>query len=162
MIIDHNVVHDADKSSAPAASAAPPSDDGLFIPVSLPRGMGYHVIDPDGLAAVPDRPCELRRVSEAAGFERMAANWFRAEPGEDVPLAYHYHDDQEELFYVIAGTLHVETPEETFEVPEGSLFAVEPDSPQRAHNPADADDPVTLLAVGAPAVDDVHPYESEV
>ncbi|MFB9825306.1 cupin domain-containing protein [Halobaculum roseum] len=123
--------------------------------------MGYHVIDPDELTAVPDRPCELRRVSEAAGFERMAANWFRAAPGEDVPLAYHYHDDQEELFYVIEGTLHVETPETTYEVPEGSLFAVEPDSPQRAHNPEDADDSVTLIAVGAPAVDDVHPYEPE-
>ena len=123
--------------------------------------MGYHVVNPDELEAVSDRPCELRRVSDAAGFERMAANLFRAEPGEDLPLAYHYHDDQEELFYVIEGTLHVETPEGTFAVPEGSLFAVEPDSPQRAHNPADADGPVAALAIGAPAVDDVHPYEPE-
>ncbi|SHH12168.1 cupin domain-containing protein [Halobaculum gomorrense] len=123
--------------------------------------MSYHVVDPDQLESVPDRPCELRRVAEAAGFEQMAVNWFRADPGEDIPLAYHYHDDQEELFYVIEGTLHVETPEGTYEVAEGSLFAVEPDSPQRAHNPADADAPVTTLAVGAPAVDDVHPYEPE-
>ena len=123
--------------------------------------MGYHVVNPDELEAVSDRPCELRRVSDAAGFERMAANLFRAEPGEDLPLAYHYHDDQEELFYVIEGTLRVETPEGTFEVPEGSAFAVEPDSPQRAHNPADANGRVTALAIGAPAIDDVHPYEPE-
>lgn len=124
--------------------------------------MSYHVITPDDLESVPDRPCELRRVAEAAGFERMAANWFTAAPGEEIPLAYHYHEKQEELFYVVDGTLHVETPEETFEIPEGSLFAVEPDSPQRAHNPADADASVTTLAIGAPAVDDdARVYEPE-
>ncbi len=161
MVIGHTVVDDGDKPSARMSSPRTTADDGLFIPVGFPRGMGYHVVTPDELEPVPDRPCELRRVSEAAGFEEMAANWFRAEPGEEIPLAYHYHDDQEELFYVIEGTLHVETPEGTYEVPEGSLFAVEPESPQRAHNPADADAPVTTLAVGAPAVDDVHPYEPE-
>ncbi|ESP89601.1 cupin domain-containing protein [Candidatus Halobonum tyrrellensis] len=124
--------------------------------------MGYRVVDPADVDPAPDRPCELRRVGEAAGLERMAVNRFRARPGEEIPLAYHYHDEQEELFYVVAGTLAVETPDRTYEVSEGSLFAVDPGSPQRAHNPAEADDPVTVLAVGAPPVaDDANPYDPD-
>jgi mannose-6-phosphate isomerase-like protein (cupin superfamily) len=124
--------------------------------------MGYRVVDPEDLETVPDRPCELRRVSEAAGLSRMAVNRFRAEPGEQLPLAYHYHDEQEELFVVLDGTLAVDTPERTYEVPAGSFFAVEPESPQRAHNPADADADVTVVAVGAPPVSgDVHAYDPD-
>ena len=123
--------------------------------------MGYHVVDPADLDPVPDRPCELRRVSEAAGLSGMAVNRFSAAPGEQLPLAYHYHDEQEELFYVVEGTLAVETPERTYEVPTGSFFAVEPKSPQRAYNPADADGRVTVIAIGTPAVTDVHAYDPD-
>jgi mannose-6-phosphate isomerase-like protein (cupin superfamily) len=135
--------------------------DGVFFARDMNTDMGYHVVDPADLDTVPDRPCELRRVSDAAGFSRMAVNRFRADPGEQLPLAYHYHDEQEELFYVVKGTLAVETPERTYEVPAGSFFAVEPKSPQRAYNPADADGRVTVVAVGAPAVTDVHAYEPD-
>ncbi len=147
---------------SPAGPGPLAVDDALLPAVAICRGMGYHVVNPDDLAEEPDRPCELRRIAEAAGFEKLAANWFRAEPGEELPLAYHYHEEQEELFYVVEGTLHVETPEETFAVPEGSLFAVTPGSPQLAHNPADADEPVTALALGAPAVSgDAVAYDPE-
>jgi len=77
-----------------------------------------------------------------------------------LPLAYHYHDDQEEAFYVLSGTLRIETPDETYEVPEDGLFAVDPGSPQRAFNPEDAETPVDVLAIGAPPAEgDVHAYE---
>jgi len=124
--------------------------------------MGYRVVDTEAVEPSPDRPCELRRLSEAAGLERMAVNRFVAEPGEQIPLAYHYHDTQEEAFFVLSGTLHVETPEETYRVPAGDLFAVDPGSPQRAFNPADADEAVTVLAIGAPpADDDAHAYDPD-
>jgi len=122
--------------------------------------MGHRVVDPDEVEPAPDRPCELRRLSEPAGLENVAVNRFVAEPGEQIPLAYHYHDEQEEAFYVLAGTLHVETPDRTYRVPEDELFAVDPGSPQRAFNPADADAPVKVLALGAPpADDDAHAYD---
>jgi hypothetical protein len=38
-------------------------------------------------------------------------------------------------------------------VPADDLFVVDPESPQRAYNPADADGPVTVLAIGAPPAD---------
>lgn len=33
--------------------------------------MGYHVIDPDDLDPVPDRPSEMRYASEAVGMNEM-------------------------------------------------------------------------------------------
>lgn len=123
--------------------------------------MGYSVLAPEDVEATPDRPCLQRALGDAAGVENLAVNLYAAEPGEQVPLAYHYHDDQEELFYVLSGTLHVETPEGTLRVGTDELFVAEPGSPHRAHNPADAAAPVRLLAVGAPAVDDAHAYDPD-
>ncbi|WP_226004791.1 cupin domain-containing protein [Natrinema salinisoli] len=123
--------------------------------------MDYSVVDPDDLERVDDRPCDLRRLSEAAGMDNVAINRFDAEPGEQLPLAYHVHDTQEEAFLVLSGTLHVETPEGELVVSEGSMFAAQPESPHRAYNPEDADEPVSVVAIGAPSVDDVAPYEPE-
>ncbi|WP_247002358.1 cupin domain-containing protein [Halosolutus gelatinilyticus] len=124
--------------------------------------MGYRLIDPDEIEPAPDRPSECRKLAGAAGLESMAINRFRAEPGEDLPLAYHYHDTQQEAFYVLSGTLAVETPAETYEVPAERLFVVDPEHPQRAYNPEDAGEAVTVLAIGAPpAADDAHVYEPE-
>ena len=123
--------------------------------------MGYRVVDAEAAEPTPERPSEHRALSEPAGLSELAVNHFRAEPGEMLPLAYHYHDEQEEVFYVLSGTLSVETPDGTYEVPAGSLFAADPDSPHRAHNPAEADGAVEVLAVGAPVADDVHEYDPE-
>ncbi|MFC6768875.1 cupin domain-containing protein [Natrinema soli] len=115
--------------------------------------MDYSVVDPDDLERVDGRPCDLRRLSEAAGLDNVAINRFDAEPGEQLPLAYHYHETQEEAFVVLSGTLHVETPEGELEVPAGSMFAAEPEAPHRAYNPEDADSSVSVVAIGAPPVD---------
>ncbi|NHN60619.1 MULTISPECIES: cupin domain-containing protein [Halorussus] len=123
--------------------------------------MGYHVIDPEAVEPTPDRPCVQRAVGDEAGLENAAVNLYEVEPGEQIPLAYHYHDDQEEVFYVESGELRVETPEGEQVVPAGHLFVVEPDSPQRAFVPEDADEPVRTLVVGAPSVDDVHAYDPD-
>lgn len=116
--------------------------------------MGYRVVDVDAVEPEPDRPCECRKLSDPGELDAMAINRFRAAPGEQLPLAYHYHETQQEAFYVLDGTLAVETPDRTYEVPAGDLFVVDPESPQRAYNPTDADGPVTVLAIGAPPADD--------
>ena len=121
--------------------------------------MGYHVISVDDVGETPERPCLQRAIGDAAGLDNLAMNLYEVGPGEQIPLAYHYHDDQEEAFYVLAGELHVETPEGTYRVGTDEVFVVEPDSPQRAFNPEDATETVRALVVGAPSVDDVHPYE---
>lgn len=118
--------------------------------------MGYRVVDVDAVEPEPNRPCECRKLSDPGDLDAVAINRFRAAPGEQLPLAYHAHETQQEAFYVIEGTLAVETPGETYEVSAGDLFVVDPGNPQRAYNPPDATGPVTALAVGAPpASDDV-------
>lgn len=114
----------------------------------------YAVVDPDDREPEADRPCDLRRLSEPAGLEHVAVNRYRAEPGEQIPLAYHYHKTQEEAFVVTSGTLHVETPEGEHTVSEGSLFAAQPTAPHRAYNPDDAAGTVEVIAIGAPPTED--------
>ncbi|MCU4972967.1 cupin domain-containing protein [Halobacteria archaeon AArc-m2/3/4] len=122
--------------------------------------MGYHLIDPNDLEAKPDRPSEMRYVSEAVGMERMGLRIYHVEPGEEIPLSgLHYHDEQEEAFYVIDGVLSVETPEKVYHVDRGQFFVAEPESPHRAYNDADADSDVRVLGLGAPPVNDGHTYE---
>ncbi|WP_121820171.1 cupin domain-containing protein [Halostella salina] len=121
--------------------------------------MGYQHVVLDDVEPTPDRPCTRRSISETADLDNVAVNVYEPEPGEAIPLAYHYHDEQEEVFYVVAGELSVETPEGTHVVAANEAFVVEPDSPQRAFVAEDADGAARVLAVGAPAVDDVHPYE---
>ncbi|AXG08812.1 cupin domain-containing protein [Haloplanus rubicundus] len=124
--------------------------------------MGYHVVDTDEVEPDPDRPCTRRSLSDLAGLTNMAINRYTAEPGEELPLAYHYHDEQEEAFYVLSGTLHVKTPEGDLEAGPDTLLTVEPDSPQFAYNPEDAEEPVDVVAIGAPAIDgDVHAYDPD-
>lgn len=121
--------------------------------------MASHVVDPNELDQLDDRPASVRSISDHVGLETLGLRVYRVAPGQQIPLAFHSHDEQEEAFSVLAGELHVESPEREFVVPAGQLFVVTPGGPHRAFNPADASAPVEVFAVGAPSVDDVHAYE---
>ena len=122
--------------------------------------MGYHVVDPSDIDPFDGPGRDFRPVGRAIGLDTLGVNVVEAAPGEQIPLAYHSHEKQEEGFYVVAGTLSVETPEETYEVDDGEFFFVEPNSPHRAFVPEDAAGPVEVVAFGAPSVDDVREYEA--
>lgn len=125
--------------------------------------MGYHLIDPDELDQWDDRPTDVRSLSVAAGYDyqdsKLGLRVYTLAPGEQPGLRYHYHDEQVEVFYVLEGTLHVETPDEEFVVEADQALFVDPGSPQRAFNPASADTATRILAIGAPSVDDAHAYD---
>ena len=125
--------------------------------------MGYHHVVTDDLEQFDDRPTDVRSISTAAGLDYedspLGLRVYDVAPGEQPPLTYHYHDEQTEVFYVLEGTLHVETPQEEFLVGADEAFVAEPESPHRAYNPEDADASVRVLAIGAPSVDDAHAYE---
>ncbi|GAB7093028.1 hypothetical protein JCM30237_01800 [Halolamina litorea] len=124
--------------------------------------MGYRTVRTEDVEPTPDRPCELRRLTEAAGLEHVAVNRYSADPGETIPLRYHYHEEQEEAFYVISGAMAVETPEETFTVGADELFAADAESPHRAYCPEDAEGTVEVLAIGAPQVSgDARAYDAD-
>ena len=122
--------------------------------------MGYHVVDPDDIEPSPDRPSEMRYISEAVGLEHLGLRLYRVAPGETVPLSgLHYHETQEEAFYVVDGALRVETPDREYAVEQGELFVAEPESPHRAFNHAGAADVAVVLGLGAPPVSDGHAWE---
>jgi uncharacterized cupin superfamily protein len=119
--------------------------------------MGYHVIDPADLDPEPDRPSAMRYVSEAADLDNLGLRVYDVAPGEEIPLSgLHYHDEQEEVFYVLEGTLSVETPDREYTVASGRFFVAEPGSPHRAHVLADAADHARVIGIGAPPVSDGH------
>jgi quercetin dioxygenase-like cupin family protein len=125
--------------------------------------MAYHVVDPAELGQWDDRPADVRSVSEAADLDyqdaKLGMRIYEAEPGQQLPTTYHYHEEQVEAFYVVSGDLAVETPEGEFTVAAGEVFVAHPGSPHRAYDPDDADAPVRVLAIGAPTVDDAVPYD---
>ena len=123
--------------------------------------MGYHHLDPDALDPTADHPCDRRAIADAADLAQLAAARYTLTPGEDLATSYHSHDRREELFYVLAGTLAVETPEGTYAVDADEVFVVEPDSPIRPHNPAGAAADAVVLGVGAPKFDIAHPFDPE-
>lgn len=123
--------------------------------------MAYHQIDPQELPATDDYPCDRRSISEAVELHALHAATYEMAPGEQLPRTYHYHEHREELFAVVDGTLHVETPEREYEVPAGEVFVAEPESPHRAYNPEDAAASVTVLGVGAPPTDIALPYDPD-
>ena len=123
--------------------------------------MGYHVVDPLAVDPMEDRPSEARSISEAVGLENLGLRRYDVAPGEQVPVSgLHYHDEQEEVFYVVAGELRVETPDEEFVVPTDHFFVAEPGSAHRAFNAADSPDNAVVVAMGAPSVRDGHRYEA--
>lgn len=127
--------------------------------------MEYHHVVTADLEQHDDRPADVRSISAAAGLDYegspLGLRVYEVAPGQQPPLKYHYHDEQTEVFYVLEGTLYVETPEETFILGADEAFVAEPESPHRAYNPDDADSSVRVLAIGAPSVDDVHAYEED-
>lgn len=120
--------------------------------------MGYHLVDPEDLEQWDDRPADVRSLSTAAGFDyhdsKLGLRLYTLDPGQQSPLHYHAHDEQVEVFFVLEGTLHVETPDRTYVVEAGQALFIEPGHPQRAYNPDDAAGHVRMLAIGAPSVDD--------
>ena len=125
--------------------------------------MGYHKVDPEDLEQWDDRPTDVRSLSVAAGYDYqnspIGMRVYDLAPGEQSGLRYHYHDEQVEVFYVLEGTLHVETPDGEIVVEREQVLFVDPGSPQRAYNPADADAETRVLAIGAPSADDAHTYD---
>jgi len=121
--------------------------------------MGYSVVDPDALEPTADYHCDRRSITGASGLTNLHLARYAMDPGEQLAREYHSHELREEAFYVLDGTLHVETPDREYVVEADSVFVAEPDSPHRPYNPDDADEPVTVLGIGAPRSDPAIPYD---
>jgi mannose-6-phosphate isomerase-like protein (cupin superfamily) len=133
--------------------------------------MGYELIDTADIDPLSDRAVTCVEISDhfvpppdddgdgaptptaGRGPTNVGLRRYHVEPGQSLGGTdrMHSHEEQEEVFYVFAGTLSVETPDDRYDVGPGQVLVVEPGSPQRAHVPAEATDPCDVLAIGAPS-----------
>ncbi|MFY9579228.1 MAG: cupin domain-containing protein [Gaiellaceae bacterium] len=87
----------------------------------------------------------FRKVRAALGVTAFGVNGIVMAPGFEGFL--HFHDTQDELYFVHRGRARVEVGGETREIGEGGLIHVESTTPRRVSNASDTDD-LVLLVVG--------------
>ena len=86
----------------------------------------------------------FRKVRAALGVTAFGVNAVVYPPGHDG--FEHYHDTQDELYFVHRGRVRVEVDGETRDVGEGGIFHVESTTPRKVSNPFDED--AVLFIVG--------------
>jgi mannose-6-phosphate isomerase-like protein (cupin superfamily) len=88
----------------------------------------------------------FRKVRSALGVTAFGVNAIVMPPRFEGFL--HFHDRQDELYFVHRGRARFEVGEETREVGEGGLVHVESTVPRRFSNASDTDDLVVLVVGG--------------
>jgi quercetin dioxygenase-like cupin family protein len=87
----------------------------------------------------------FRKVRRALGVTAFGVNGVVYPPGFEGFL--HYHDEQDELYFVHRGRARVEVGGETRELSEGGLFHAESTTPRKIRNASDTED-LILLVIG--------------
>jgi len=87
----------------------------------------------------------FRKVRTALGVNAFGVNGIVYPPKFEGFL--HYHDEQDELYFVHSGRVQVEVEGETRELGPGGLFHAEATTPRKLSNPFDEE--AVLLVVGA-------------
>ena len=87
----------------------------------------------------------FRKIRQALGIEAFGVNAVVMPPGYEG--FHHYHDEQDELYFVHAGTARVEVEGETQELGPGGLFHARAATPRKVSNASDEDD-LVLLVIG--------------
>jgi quercetin dioxygenase-like cupin family protein len=102
--------------------------------------MGYQVSSLDALGD----GYGFRKVRQTLGVTAFGVNALVFPPGFEGPA--HFHDRQDELYFVHRGTATFEIDGEEHTVGEGGLVHVESTTPRRVSNKTDND--LVLLIVG--------------
>lgn len=89
-------------------------------------------------------------LTGAVDAQDVAVTHYRLAPGEAFSAGLHTHNDQEEMFYIIAGTATFQVGEDREEIPveSGELIHFEPGEFQTGLNQSDGE--VVGLAISAP------------
>ena len=115
--------------------------------------MQHTAIDDVDVVTNPMDVHDVRKpVSRALGTEHVAMNYFELAPGDAFSGGLHAHGDQEEIFYVLAGTATFEVgrDREQVDVAAGELIRFAPGEFQSGFVRDDADEEVVAWAFGAP------------
>jgi mannose-6-phosphate isomerase-like protein (cupin superfamily) len=87
----------------------------------------------------------FRKIRAPLGVTAFGANAIVFPPGYEGFL--HYHDVQDELYFVHSGTARVEVEGESRELGPGGLVHVESTTPRRVSNASETDD-LVLVVIG--------------
>jgi mannose-6-phosphate isomerase-like protein (cupin superfamily) len=87
----------------------------------------------------------FRKIRRALGVTAFGVNAIVFPPGYEGFL--HYHDTQDELYFVHSGRARVEVGDEVRELGPGGLFHAQSTTPRRVSN-ASSDEELVLLVVG--------------
>jgi mannose-6-phosphate isomerase-like protein (cupin superfamily) len=104
--------------------------------------VGYSFSSLDELGEGPG----FRKVRRALGVTAFGVNLIVYPPGQEGFL--HYHDQQDELYFVHSGRGIFEVGGETRELAPGGLCHVESTTPRKVSNPSDSEDLVMLVVGG--------------
>lgn len=107
----------------------------------------HHAVD--DYETNPDKPGRRWELSPQLGIDDYNFNVAVLERGE--PLSqngYHYHENQQEFFYVIDGRCQVEVEDGAFRLREDEIVHFEEGVVHLLHNPFD--EPAKLVAIGNP------------
>ena len=104
-------------------------------------GEGYAISSLDELGEGPG----FRKVRRALGVTAFGVNGVVYPPGFEGFL--HYHDTQDELYFVHRGRAIVEVGGEQHELGEGGLLHVESTTPRKLSNPSETEE-LVLLVIG--------------
>ena len=88
----------------------------------------------------------FRKVRQALGVESFGVNVVVMPPRYDG--FFHYHDEQDELYFVHSGRARFEVDGEVRELGAGGLVYVQSTTPRRFSNASDTDDLVVLVVGG--------------
>ena len=102
--------------------------------------MGYRSASLDELGGYG-----FRKIRSPLGITAFGVNAIVYPPGAEG--IHHYHDEQDELYFVHAGRARFEVDGDEFELGPGGLVHVESTTPRKVSNPGDED--LVLLIVGA-------------
>jgi mannose-6-phosphate isomerase-like protein (cupin superfamily) len=102
--------------------------------------MGYSKGSIDEMGEGPG----FRKVRQALGVEAFGVNAIVYAPGYEGFL--HYHDEQDELYFVHRGTATFEVDGEEFELGPGGVVHVQSTTARRVSNPSDEE--LVMLVVG--------------
>ncbi len=107
------------------------------------RGDGYAVAQLEELGEGPG----FRKIRRALGVTAFGVNAIVLPPG--FATGSHYHDEQEELYFVHTGRVEFEFGDGSKqELGPGGLAWVDAPTPRRIHNLSDSEDAVYLIVGG--------------
>ena len=100
----------------------------------IARGEGYAVAHADALGD----GYGFRKVRQALGVTAFGVNLITMPPGYTTD--YHYHDEQEELYFVHRGTIEIQFGDgSVHRLTEGGLARVDASTPRKIRNVGDED-----------------------